>query len=139
VSSKVGGVDGNSPSTAIGAGRAVQRPQDAATGGTQNSQGSGGGGSSVQITGAARQLAALEQAVRDLPAVNDARVAQISNAIEQGTYTVDARHIVSQLIQTEKALARGSSGRAASEGTPSGDGPEDLPDGSRSDPEPDAN
>jgi negative regulator of flagellin synthesis FlgM len=139
VSSKVGGVDGNSPSAAIGAGRAVQRPQDAATGGTQNSQGSGGGGSSVQITGAARQLAALEQAVRDLPAVNDARVAQISNAIEQGTYTVDARHIASQLIQTEKALARGSSGRAASEGTPSGDGPEDLPDGSRSDPEPDAN
>jgi negative regulator of flagellin synthesis FlgM len=139
VSSKVGGVDGNSPSTAIGAGRAVQRPQDAATGGTQNSQGSGGGGSSVQITGAARQLAALEQAVRDLPAVNDARVAQISNAIEQGIYTVDARHIASQLIQAEKALARGSSGRAASEGTPSGDGPEDLPDGSRSDPEPDAN
>jgi negative regulator of flagellin synthesis FlgM len=144
VSSKVGGVDGNSPSTAIGAGRAVQRPQDAATGGTQNSQGSGGGGSSVQITGAARQLASLEQAVRDLPAVNDARVAQISNALEQGTYTVDARHIANQLIQTEKALARGSSDRAASnravsQGVPNGDGPEDLPDGSRSDPEPDAN
>jgi negative regulator of flagellin synthesis FlgM len=127
VSSKIGGVDGNSPSTAIGAGRAVQRPQDAATGETQNSQGSGGG-SSVQITGAARQLASLEQAVRDLPAVSDARVAQISNAIEQGTYSVDARHIANQLIQMEKALANGSSGL------------KDLPQGSRSDadPEPDA-
>ena len=125
MSSKIGGVDGNSPSTAIGAGRAVQRPQDAATGGTQNSQGSGGG-SSVQITGAARQLASLEQAVRDLPAVNDARVAQISNAIEQGTYTVDAKHIASQLIQMEKALAHGSSGR------------KDLPNSSDADPEPDA-
>jgi negative regulator of flagellin synthesis FlgM len=125
VSSKVGGVDGNSPSTAIGAGRAVQRPQDAATGGTQNSQGSGGG-SSVQITGAARQLASLEQAVRDLPAVNDARVAQISNAIEQGTYTVDARHIANQLIQIEKALSRGSSGV------------DDLPNSSRSDADPEA-
>jgi len=107
VSSKIGGVDGNSPSTAIGAGRAVQRPQDAATGGTQNSQGSGGG-SSVQITGAARQLASLEQAVRDLPAVNDARVAQISNAIEQGSYTVYARHIANQLIQMEKELPNNS-------------------------------
>jgi negative regulator of flagellin synthesis FlgM len=107
VSSKIGGVDGNSPSTAIGAGRAVQRPQDAATGGAQNSQGSGGG-SSVQITGVARQLASLEQALHDLPAVNDARVAQISNAIEQGTYRVDARHIANQLIQTEKELPNGS-------------------------------
>jgi negative regulator of flagellin synthesis FlgM len=123
VSSKIGGVDGSSSSTAIGAGRAVPRPQDAATGGTQNSQGSGGG-SSVQITGAARQLASLEQAVRDLPAVNDARVAQISNAIEQGTYTVDARHIANQLMKMEKVLAHGSSG-------PNGSRPE-------ADPEPDA-
>ena len=102
MSSKIGGVDGNSPSTAIGAGRAVQRPQDAATGGPTNSNGQGG--SSVQITGTARQMASLEQAVRDLPAVNDAKVAQISTAIEQGTYKVDARHIAGKLIQMEKAL-----------------------------------
>lgn len=128
MSSKMGGVDGNSPSTAIGAGRAVQRPQDAATAGTQGSQSSqgSGGGSSVQITGTARQLASLEQAVRDLPTVNDARVAQISNAIEQGTYTVDARHIANQLIQIEKALSRGSSGV------------DDLPNSSRSDADPEA-
>jgi negative regulator of flagellin synthesis FlgM len=106
VSNKIGGVDGSSPSTAIGAGRAVQRPQDAATGGAANSSGSGG--SSVQITGTARQLASLEQALRDLPAVNEPRVAQISNAIEQGTYRVDAKHIANQLIQMEKALAHGS-------------------------------
>jgi negative regulator of flagellin synthesis FlgM len=111
VSSKIGGVDGNSPSTTVGAGRAVQRPQDAATGGTQ-SNASSSGGSNVQITGTARQLASLEKAVRDLPAVNDARVAQIGNAIEQGTYTVDAKHIANQLIQMDKALKDlpGSSG-----------------------------
>jgi len=80
----------------------------------------------VQITGTARQLASLEQAVRDLPTVNDARVAQISNAIEQGTYTVDARHIANQLIQIEKALSRGSSGV------------DDLPNSSRSDADPEA-
>jgi negative regulator of flagellin synthesis FlgM len=109
VSSKIGGVDGNSPSTAIGAGRAVQRPQDAATGEPKNSNGSGG--SSVQITGTARQMASLEQAVRDLPAVNDTKVAQISAAIEQGTYKVDARDIANKLVQLEKALVHGSRGR----------------------------
>ena len=102
MASKIGGVDGSSPSTAIGAGRAVQRPQDAATGAAQNSD--AGTGENVEITGAARQLATLEQAVRDLPAVNDAKVAQISNAIQQGTYTVNSRHIANQLIQMEKAL-----------------------------------
>ena len=104
--SKIGGVDGSSPSAAIGAGRAVQRPQDAATGGTQNSGGSSGNGENVQITGSARQLATLEQAIRDLPSVNDARVAQISSAIEQGTYSVNSSHVADQLIQMEKALNR---------------------------------
>jgi negative regulator of flagellin synthesis FlgM len=120
VASKIGGVDGSSSSTAIGAGRAVQSPQDSATGGTQSS-GNSSSGENVQITGTARQLANLEQAVRDLPAVNDAKVAQISTAIEQGTYSVNSQHIASQLIQMEKALRN-------------------LPDGSGSDadPEPDA-
>lgn len=102
MSDKIGGVDGSSSSTAIGAGRAVQRSQDAATGNAQSSGGSGG--ESVQITGAARQLAGLEQAIRDLPAVNEARVAQISSSIEQGTYSVNSRQIADQLIQMEKVL-----------------------------------
>ena len=106
MSSKIGGVDGSSPTAAIGAGRAVQRPQDAATGGAQSSADSGGNAESVQITGTARQLASLEQAVRDLPAVNEAKVAQISSAIEQGTYTVNSRHIADQLVQMDKDLAR---------------------------------
>ena len=106
MSSKIGGVDGSSPTAAIGAGRALQRPQDAATGGAQSSADSGGNAESVQITGTARQLASLEQTVRDLPAVNEAKVAQISSAIEQGTYTVNSRHIADQLVQMDKELAR---------------------------------
>lgn len=116
MASKIGGVDGSSPSTAIGAGRAVQRPQDAATGAAQNFDGSSR--ENVEITGTARQLATLEQAIRDLPAINDARVAQISNAIEQGTYSVNSQHIADQLVQIEKAL-------------------KDLPNGSGSDADPD--
>jgi negative regulator of flagellin synthesis FlgM len=106
VSSKIGGVDGGSSTAAIGAGRAVQRPQDAATGGAQSSGASSNeGGESVQITGTARQLASLEQAVRDTPEVNNARVAQISSAIEQGTYSVNSQHIADQLVQMDKELS----------------------------------
>jgi negative regulator of flagellin synthesis FlgM len=82
----------------------VQRPQDAASGNAEGANASNGGRENVQITGAARQLASLEQAVRDLPAVNDSKVAQISNAIEQGTYSINSRHIANQLVQMEKAL-----------------------------------
>jgi negative regulator of flagellin synthesis FlgM len=104
VSSKIGGVDGSSSTAAIGAGRAVQRPQDAAAGGAQSSDASGGNEEDVQITGAARQLSTLEQAVRDVPAVNSTRVAQISSSIEQGTYSVNSKHIADQLVQMEKEL-----------------------------------
>ena len=106
MSSKIGGVSGNGQAPAIGAGRAMQRPQDAATGGAQNSADTGGNTENVQITGTARQLVNLEQAVRDLPAVNDSKVAQISSAIAQGTYTVNSRHIADQLVQMDKELGR---------------------------------
>ena len=106
MSSKIGGVDGNGPTAALGAGRAVQRPQDAATGGTPSSAGSGGNAESVRITGTARRLASLEQVIRDLPAVDDSKVAQISSAIEQGRYTVNSRQIADQLVQLDKELAR---------------------------------
>ncbi|MGH8209808.1 MAG: flagellar biosynthesis anti-sigma factor FlgM, partial [Steroidobacteraceae bacterium] len=84
------------------------------------SDGSGGNAADVQITGTARQLATLEQAVRELPAVNDTRVAQLSRAIEQGTYSVNAEHVADELMQMERALRR-------------------IPDGSDADPESGAN
>jgi negative regulator of flagellin synthesis FlgM len=106
VASKISGVDGSSRTAPVGAGRPVQRPQDAATGGAQSSGGSAADSENVQITGTARQLATLEQAVRALPAVNETRVAQLRSAIEQGTYTVNAQHVADGLMQTEKALGR---------------------------------
>jgi negative regulator of flagellin synthesis FlgM len=102
VSSKIGGLNGSSPTAPVGAGRAVQRPQDAEVGNAQTQSKSGA--ADVQITGTARQMANLESAVKSLPAVNDAKVAQISSAIANGTYTVDAHHIANQLIQMEESL-----------------------------------
>ena len=106
MSSKIGGVDSTS-TAALSTGRAnTQRSQDAAGGSTQASGGSSGGSENVEITGAARNMANLEQAVRDLPAVNTAKVAQISTAIEQGTYTINSQHIASKLMQMDKELSR---------------------------------
>ena len=59
----------------------------------------------VHITDTASQLASLEQSLRDAPAVDSARVAQLQSAIEQGRYTVDADNVASQLMQMERALA----------------------------------
>ena len=106
MSSKIGGVASTVRPPPIGAGRAV-----AASAGRGRrrypklGRVAGGDQENVQITGAARQLATLEQAVRDAPEVNSARVAQISSSIEQGTYTVNAQDIADKLVQMEKELA----------------------------------
>ena|SRR5579871_442581 len=97
MATKIGGVEGAQVAS-TGAGRAVQRP-----GGT-GIQAPDTESSDVQITGTARTLAALEQAVRDVPAVNDARVDQLRTAIEQGTYAVQPDRIADQMMQLERFL-----------------------------------
>ena len=102
MASKISGIDG-AQIASVGAGRPVKRAQDAVSGGP--SAGTTDTGShDVQITGAARQLAELEQKLRDLPAVNEERVSQLSAAIEQGTYAVRPQHIADQLMSLERAL-----------------------------------
>ena len=107
MSSKISGFNG-SQAPSVGAGRSAQRSQEAGSSGTSAASSASGSGTTqdVQITGAARQLATLEQALRDLPAVNETRVAQITNSIEQGTYTVHPQQIADKLIQLEQALGQ---------------------------------
>lgn len=99
MSSKINGIDGRSGP--IGAGRAIQRTPHA----TAEKYGSAHEPTDVQITDRARQLAALEKALKDLPAVDEARVATIRLAIQNGTYQVSADDIASKLLQMEHALA----------------------------------
>lgn len=107
MSSKIGGVDSTSTAALSTSRSNTQRPPDAASGSTQASGGSNNGAAEdVQISGGARNLASLEQAVKDMPAVNTEKVAQISTAIEQGTYTVNSRHIADRLLQMDKELSR---------------------------------
>jgi negative regulator of flagellin synthesis FlgM len=58
----------------------------------------------VHITDTATRLAALEQSLRDSPAVDSARVEQLRSAIEQGRYTVEPVQVARQLVQMEHAL-----------------------------------
>src|SRR5262249_22926 len=87
----------------VGAGHPVQRPQDAVSGGASSAT-ADNSSQDVQITGTARQLADLEQKVRDLPAINEERVAQWRSPIEQGTYSVRPQHIAEQLMSLERGL-----------------------------------
>jgi negative regulator of flagellin synthesis FlgM len=98
VSNKISGVD--SRTGPVGAGRAVERVRDATTGSKTESQ-----ASDVHITGTARQLADLEQVVKDMPAIDEAKVAAISTAIEQGSYRIVPEHIADALMQLEQVLA----------------------------------
>jgi negative regulator of flagellin synthesis FlgM len=105
VASNISGVD-PAQVLSVGAGRPIQRSKDAVSGGTtaDTSKGGGSGAEDVQITGTARQLADLDQHVRNLPDVNEQKVAQLSSAIEQGTYQVRPQHIADQLMSLEKSL-----------------------------------
>jgi negative regulator of flagellin synthesis FlgM len=106
VPNKINGFTSGPP--AVGAGRPVDKARDVATGGASVSNGSSGSaaspGDDVHITDSASKLAALEQALRQLPVVDEARVTQLRTAIEQGRYTVQPQHIADQLMQLEQAL-----------------------------------
>ncbi len=99
MSSKISGID--TRTSPVGAGRAVERARDAATGAKPDSESPSG----VHITGTARQLADLEQVLKEMPAVDEAKVAAISSALEAGTYQIQPERIADQLLHIEQALA----------------------------------
>ena len=67
----------------------------------------------VRITDGARQLAALEQAIAQLPVVNAARVEAVAVALERGQYRIDADQIADRLIRTEADLTAAARGNSA--------------------------
>lgn len=100
MSSKISGVESRSTGPA-GSARPVERVRDVTTQPKTAEQES----NDVHITGTARQLIELEQMVKDMPAVDEAKVAAIASALEQGTYKVSAERVADGLMQIEKALA----------------------------------
>lgn len=62
--------------------------------------------SDVQLTGAARSLAALEQSLQSLPAVNEQRVAAVKRRLDAGEYEIHPQRIADKLLHLESDLQR---------------------------------
>lgn len=101
MTNKIGGY-GNRP-VHNGTGKSVSRERDAGTSGSQAAEGAKAA-APVQITDQARRLAALERAVNDAPVVNEARVAAVRQAIEEGRYEVVPERIADKLLRMEHEL-----------------------------------
>lgn len=100
MSTKIGGFD--STPVQVGAGRMVKRAGDA--GGSAKSSDTNSM-SDTQITDSARTLAALEQTVRDLPAIDEAHVHQVSARLADGSYQIDSDRIAAKLLRSEQDFA----------------------------------
>ena len=103
MTNKIGGY-GNRP-VQTGSDKTVARERDAGTSASQSADASKAA-TPVRITDQARQLAALERAVHDAPVVNDARVAAVRTAIEEGRYEVSPERIADKLVRMEQELLK---------------------------------
>ena len=61
-------------------------------------------GDQVTLTGSARLLQKLSEAVAGAPVVNAAKVASVKLAIQNGTYKVDAGQVADKLMKFERGL-----------------------------------
>ena len=112
MSSNINGLNGPSPPVGAGggAGRAAGAVGTASEGAAAASAAAGSSPSEVQITDSANLLSTVARHLQSLPAVNEARVAQLRTAIENGSYTVHPGVIAAHLMQFEQSLAQISGG-----------------------------
>jgi negative regulator of flagellin synthesis FlgM len=61
-------------------------------------------GDQVTLTNSARSLQKIEEAVAKAPVVNTAKVASVKQAVQSGTYQIDAGRVADKLLQFESGL-----------------------------------
>ncbi|MDJ0700124.1 MAG: flagellar biosynthesis anti-sigma factor FlgM [Woeseiaceae bacterium] len=61
-------------------------------------------GDTVQLTSNAKLLERLDKSLASLPDINEARVAEIKTAIENGDYEIDADAIAAAMLRFERSL-----------------------------------
>jgi negative regulator of flagellin synthesis FlgM len=104
VTNTINSFQGNG-ATSVATNRTPQSARDntspATTGNPQS-----GGNDEVQITSTAAQLASLGQKLSSMPAVNQDRVARITQSLADGSYSISPEKIASGLLQSDHALAQ---------------------------------
>lgn len=76
-----------------------------ANAGAQGAASAESGAEAVSFTQAAADLLSLETQLRELPGIDQARVDTIREAIDNGSYEIDAQRIVDNLLQSERELS----------------------------------
>jgi negative regulator of flagellin synthesis FlgM len=61
-------------------------------------------GDTVTLTDSARSLQKIEEAVAKAPVVNASKVAAVKQAVNSGTYKVDAGRVAEKMLQFERGL-----------------------------------
>lgn len=61
--------------------------------------------SNIEITHAARQLAALEKVIAQIPVVDETRVKAVTSAIADGRYRIDNQKVAEKLLRSDADLA----------------------------------
>jgi negative regulator of flagellin synthesis FlgM len=61
-------------------------------------------GDTVTLTNSARSLQKIEEAVAKAPVVNTAKVAAVKQAVNSGTYQVNAGQVADKMLQFERGL-----------------------------------
>ena len=85
---------------ATGAG---QKPVTPATPAAGNAPARGDNADQLSLTDSARALRTLQEAVADVPLIDELKVAEIRQALADGKYTIDAARIASKLRELELA------------------------------------
>ena len=60
--------------------------------------------SDVQLTGASRTLAAIEQSLREMPAIDELRVSVVKQRLSSGEYKIDPQRVADRLLSLERDL-----------------------------------
>jgi negative regulator of flagellin synthesis FlgM len=60
----------------------------------------------VHLTGASRNLAAIEESLKNLPAVDELRVSAVRQRLDSGDYKIDPQRVADRLLSIERDLGR---------------------------------